>query len=226
MINQPIMPVGQLMSLLSQPSNMMARFNLPYSMNETCQLLCAGIQAIVAGRRRKFDFNDNVREQIVIIAEWLTGNGSEFGLLLCGGCGTGKTTFAKAIAKLINSLELIVDLDANYIEKYEIRTYQAPELTVICRTKHDEWKQICNQRMLIIDDLGTEPKEVSEYSNVLYPIIELLQIRYEKQLFTIVTTNLTPEQFREKYGDRIADRMNEMMVKVVFKNPSYRTPQS
>ena len=220
------MPVGQLMSLLSRPSNMMARFKLPYSKDETCNLLYTGLQAIVAERRRKFDFNDNVRQQIEVIAEWLTGNGSEFGLLLCGGCGTGKTTFAKVIAKIINSLELIVDPNANYIEKYRIRTYQAQELAVICRTNHEEWKQICNQRMLIIDDLGTEPKEVSEYSNVLYPIIELLQIRYERQLFTIVTTNLTPDQFREKYGDRLADRMNEMMVKEVFKNHSYRTPQS
>ena len=220
------MPVEELMSLLSQPSNMKARFKLPYSHNDVCQLLWAGIEAFVYGRRRKFDFNDNVRQQILLISEWLTAEHSEFGLLLCGGCGTGKSTFANVIAKLINSLELIVDPNANIIEKYEIQTYQAPELAVLCRSNHNAWKQICNQRMLIIDDLGTEPKEVSEYSNVLYPIVELLQIRYEKQLFTVVTTNLTPEQFREKYGDRIADRMNEMMVKVVFKNHSYRTPQS
>jgi DNA replication protein DnaC len=43
------------------------------------------------------------------------------------------------------------------------------------------------------------------------------------QLFTIITTNLTPAEIREKYGDRIADRMNEMMVKIIFNNPTYRT---
>jgi DNA replication protein DnaC len=42
------------------------------------------------------------------------------------------------------------------------------------------------------------------------------------QLFTIITTNLTPSEIREKYGDRIADRMNEMMVKIIFNNDTYR----
>ena len=28
----------------------------------------------------------------------------------------------------------------------------------------------------------------------------------------------------ERYGDRIADRLNEMMGKVIFANSTYRTP--
>ena len=47
--------------------------------------------------------------------------------------------------------------------------------------------------------------------------------RYEEQLFTIITTNLTPQQIRGHYGDRIADRLNEMVKKIVFNNATYRT---
>jgi DNA replication protein DnaC len=61
-----------------------------------------------------------------------------------------------------------------------------------------------------------------DFGNVLCPVVDLLTKRYDMQLFTIVTTNLTPAEIREKYGDRVADRMNEMMVKVIFNNETYR----
>jgi DNA replication protein DnaC len=61
-----------------------------------------------------------------------------------------------------------------------------------------------------------------DFGNVLCPIVDLLTKRYDMQLFTIITTNLTPSEIREKYGDRIADRMNEMMVKIIFNNDTYR----
>ena len=61
-----------------------------------------------------------------------------------------------------------------------------------------------------------------DYGNVYTPVIDLLTKRYEEQLFTIITTNLTPQQIREHYDDRIADRLNEMVEKIVFKNGTYR----
>ena len=76
--------------------------------------------------------------------------------------------------------------------------------------------------MLAIDDLGTEPAEVLDYGNVFNPAIDLLSARYTDQLFTVVTTNLTPKQIREHYGDRIADRFNEMFERIVFDNSTYR----
>lgn len=76
--------------------------------------------------------------------------------------------------------------------------------------------------MLGIDDLGTEPSEVLDYGNIYTPVIDLLTKRYEEQLFTIITTNLTPQQIRRHYGDRIADRLNEMVKKIVFNNCTYR----
>lgn len=76
--------------------------------------------------------------------------------------------------------------------------------------------------MLGIDDLGTEPSEVLDYGNIYTPVIDLLTKRYEEQLFTIITINLTPQQIRGHYGDRIADRLNEMVKKIVFNNCTYR----
>ena len=80
--------------------------------------------------------------------------------------------------------------------------------------------------MLGIDDLGTEPLEVLDYGNVLNPVVDLLMKRYDEQLFTLITTNLRPQEIREKYGERMADRFNEMMEKIIYKNVSYRLAQS
>lgn len=68
--------------------------------------------------------------------------------------------------------------------------------------------------------METEPREVMEFGNVYTPLIDLITTRYEEQLYTIFTTNLTPAQLEEKYGKRIVDRLNEMVEKVVSRmNP-------
>ena len=73
-----------------------------------------------------------------------------------------------------------------------------------------------------------EHSNIKEYEtdkkmwNIITPVIDLLTKRYEAQLFTIVTTNLDPKDIRKRYGDRIADRLNEMMAKIVYRNPTYR----
>ena len=84
------------------------------------------------------------------------------------------------------------------------------------------WRNVMLYQIMIVDDLGTEPREVMEFGNVYTPLIDLITRRYEEQLYTIFTTNLTPAQLKEKYGKRIVDSLNEMVKKVVFENESYR----
>ena len=84
------------------------------------------------------------------------------------------------------------------------------------------WRNVMLYQIMIVDDLGTEPREVMEFGNVYTPLIDLITRRYEEQLYTIFTTNRTPAQLKEKYGKRIVDSLNEMVKKVVFENESYR----
>ena len=65
-------------------------------------------------------------------------------------------------------------------------------------------------------NIGTEPREIIEYGNVLSPIIDLISYRYEHQLPTIITSNLTPQQISEVYGKRIGDRLKETTEIVPF----------
>lgn len=197
-----------------------ARFKIPLSYEDTVTALLASVQVEVEYRHRTFRQNAALTGYIQTAAKWLQGNG-KFGLMLLGMPGNGKTTLMRAITSLIN----IYDLKNSYGEPVAVRAIAATELARINRDNYAQFKKICNEPMLAIDDLGQEPNEILDYGNVVTPAVDLLCHRYNEQLFTLVTTNLGKRgehSLRSYYGDRIADRFNEMMDFIVFDNPSYR----
>lgn len=137
---------------------------------------------------------------------------------MCGVPGNGKTTLMRAIQNLINYFNLKDD----YGTSIGVSLRDVKDITRLNKDDYNGFVKFRNTPMLAIDDLGLEPTEVLDYGNVLNPIIDLLSYRYNEQLFTIITTNLTGKQIREKYGDRIADRFNEMMRVIIFQEQSYR----
>ena len=82
--------------------------------------------------------------------------------------------------------------------------------------------------MLAIDDVGEEPAEVISFGMVYTPIRDLLEERYSRQKLTIITTNLVENKSKEifqissHYGERVVDRIREMMKILTFRNASYR----
>lgn len=54
--------------------------------------------------------------------------------------------------------------------------------------------------MLAIEDMGREPTEVLDYGNILNPVIDLIEYRYDAQLFTVITTNLNKKEIRASMG--------------------------
>ena len=196
---------------LLQRRPMKARFKMPMPEEEAYAWLLASIMAEVEYRHRTFYSNEHLEKQINEMAHWLTSPSSHFGMMLCGGCGNGKSTMLKAFQQLLNSLH-IPKPDNN--GTYGILIVDAKYIAHLCKNNHEAYRKLICVDMLGIDDLGTEPSEVMDYGNVYTPVIDLLTKRYEEQLFTIITTNLTPQQIREHYGDRIADRLNEMVKKI------------
>lgn len=175
--------------------------------------------AEVEYRHRTFVSDGYTMQHIQSAASWLTEPCPKFGMLLCGQCGNGKSTLVRAIRSLIQMLYS----SSSYDDQRYLRIVDAKEVVATAKADYRQFTDLCRSDMLAIDDLGIEPSEVLDYGNVLNPAIDLLTRRYNDQLFTVVTTNLTPQQIREHYGDRIADRFNEMMARIVFNNPSYRT---
>lgn len=212
--------VDQLKSYMLQRRTTKDRFRLPMTANQAYDCLLAATMAEVEFRHRHFYGNEELKSQLRQMANWLTSNDSKFGILLCGGCGNGKSTLLKAFQQLLNTLSIAKPYGQGC---YGIQITDAKYITHLGRTDYSAFLKLAQKGMLGIDDLGTEPLEVMDYGNVVTPVIDLLTKRYEEQSFTIITTNLTPKQIREHYGDQIADRLNEMFAKITFKNDSYRT---
>lgn len=178
-------------------------------------MLRAAYAKEVESRSMTYSSNENVESYLDQIAEMMTTKSTKCGILLCGNCGNGKTTTMNAFLAV-----------CNFLEKYhgqnrKIESTSARRISQIAKNEAlmDEAKIVT---VLAIDDVGLEPTEVLDFGNAINPVIEIMEHRYRRQLFTFITTNLTPAQIREKYGDRIADRFNEIMKCIVFKNPTFR----
>lgn len=161
--------------------------------------------------------DEPTRKNIEHFADFLTNSGSKFGVIFSGVCGNGKTTMLYAFQTLLNYFQDRGLTDENAC----ISVIDAKDVAYYAKDVQ-RFRQLKERPMIAIEDMGREPVEVLEYGNVLNPVIDLLEYRYNAQLFTIITTNLVPKEIRERYGNRIADRFNEMFDKVIFANQTYR----
>ncbi len=207
------------MSQLRHRMIMKDRFKLPMTKEDAVKVITAAVQVEVESRQRKFVLNNMLKEQVTVMADWLTSDSTKFGMLMCGQCGNGKSTLVKAFQRILNQANLRDEYNNSH---YGIVIIDSKELVNLRLNNYAEWQTLIQREMLAVDDLGTESIEINQYGNIITPLIDLLTKRYDKQLFTLVTTNLKPAEIRERYGDRIADRLNEMMVKIIYRNDSYR----
>jgi DNA replication protein DnaC len=98
----------------------------------------------------------------------------------------------------------------------------ALELADIAKNQPERFDYIKKAELLAIDDVGTEPSVVKVWGNEISPFVDTIYYRYDRQKFTIMTSNLSAEDLADKYGERIADRFTEMFDRIAFENYSYR----
>ena len=219
-IDNKIPSVEALKSMLAQQRTMRPRFKFPIVEEELIRYLQAAIMEEVEYRHRTFEPSDSLNERIRKMAQWLANDNTKNGMMLCGTCGNGKTTFIKAAQKLFN----LFRLPDNYNNStFGIKLITAKDIVYLYKSNFKSWKDLAKSPMIVIDDLGCEPTELLDFGNVSNPVIDLLSIRYDEQLTTLISTNLTPAEIRAKYGDRIADRLNEMVERIHFDNATFRT---
>ncbi|MDM1396084.1 hypothetical protein HX049_02670 [Myroides odoratimimus] len=148
----------------------------------------------------------------------------EKGLLVIGGYGNGKTSCMKVFEKLMRP-----------IKGKSFKGYTANEVVTMfekCKEDSDrsEFEDIMYKGQRYFDDLKTE-RIASNYGKVNI-FKEILEERYIRQSRTFVTSNykenhpndlkLGIEEFGEKYGDRVYDRIFEMFNIIEFKGQSFR----
>ncbi len=122
-------------------------------------------------------------------------------LFFCGTVGTGKSFLSCCIAKeLLDSGYSVLYFSASSLfGKISEYTFSNKDKEALIRFKHD----LLGCDLLIIDDLGTEIVN----SFVTSELFSCLNERHLHRRSTVISSNLTIEELRDYYSDRLFSRM-------------------
>lgn len=118
-------------------------------------------------------------------------------LLLSGKSGLGKTFLLHAIVhRLVQRDIMPVYTSAYHLLEVARKAY--------FENSSDKLAEMMNAPILLIDDLGTEPM----MQNItIEQLFNLLNERQMNRRHTVISTNLTMAEFKERYTERIASRL-------------------
>lgn len=143
------------------------------------------------------------------------------GVTISGNTGSGKTHLALAI--LCSEISKIIKEENHYKYRYAFRFVTSSEfarqskINTFDKTQ-SYFKDLEESDLLIFDDLGTESATDFTKEN----IFSLLDYRVNKKLKTIVTTNLTMNEIKNRYHERVSSRLKEFGPFIEIKNSDYR----
>lgn len=126
-------------------------------------------------------------------------------IVISGKVGVGKTFFAKCVANKMLSNGLSVC----FVSAFDMNNMLMKYHTTFNAEKQSYIIPLIESDILIIDDLGTEPKMKNVTENYLFLVLS------ERERFSrpvVVTTNLTSDDILEKYGERIYSRLFSKLV--------------
>ncbi len=119
-------------------------------------------------------------------------------LLLSGKSGLGKTFFLRAMAaRLLEKGAQVLLISAYSFLETARDGYFGRESSL---------EELMNAEVLMLDDLGSEPMMKNITVELLF---NLINERQRKNLSTVISTNLSLAELRERYTERIASRMSD-----------------
>ena len=226
---------------ISEDSPRRNRFEYPFDSAKVCQLLVTNYQRIVLSRRAAFLDEDITRKRAQSVAFWLTNRNCKPSLLLQSkGPQMGKTTMARAIIEtakgLWHSLDWkeiereqsrkaghycpLSDEDRDFLEYKQkqviIPTLYTPDdiAGFIYRKELYHIDRIAAARFIILDDLGKKPGPPEKIfcDGEHHPFEKIIYYRAEKDLPTIITTNLDFPGLENDFGlgGRVIERLRGM----------------
>lgn len=148
---------------------------------------------------------DGVQNPDGIVAGWV--DSGRLNMVLAGNPGAGKTYAAYAVGNhAVRALG------------WSVEGWTAPDLNDALRPGGGGTEGIETCDLLIVDDLGRE--RVTEWT--LEQLHRILDARNRAKLRTIVTTNMTSDQWVRRYGAAVVDRVLDDAVVVRVNGPTRR----
>lgn len=160
-----------------------------------------GINRYGKATLKDFGEKNELREYVI---QWMQKTQELPAPLIIGNVGSGKTHFAYALLKFLKSLSTFRNVDINV----------TPATQLIANIKEGIGNNTVNDRVikikrlpiLIIDDLGSE--RITDFTQELFYLI--IDYRWIYQLPTVITSNFSLNELKERLGERIVSRIAGM----------------
>lgn len=137
------------------------------------------------------------------------------GLLFYGPVGTGKTFLTNCIAKeLLDSGHSVVYFTAFQLFEHFSLSQKQEE----AETFEQRHEALLDSDLLILDDIGTEMANTFTVSK----LFQVLNERALRRKSTIISTNLSPKDFRDIYSERVFSRITSTCTLVKFTGSDIR----
>lgn len=150
------------------------------------------------------------------IVDWMTDNHGK-GLMCIGNCGRGKSLITQHLLPVIihNHYNLVM----NCYRAIDLQDYDVDERG----RARLFYKTIARNKLLCIDDVGTEPAEARIFGEPHRFFSQLVDECERKQKLLVCSTNLVKEELLQHYDMRTFDRLTALTRRVWFKGKSLRS---
>lgn len=157
---------------------------------------------------------DSIKHHYRVLKEFAEGfnSKSESSFILLGSTGLGKTHLSTAVGVSVikRGYDVVYKTVQSVMDDYQQVQFRGGEADVI--SKYYD----CD--LLIVDDLGAEMATQFTVSC----IYNLINTRMNKRKPTIISTNLSAQELRERYADRITSRLFGEYIPLVFNGTDIR----
>jgi len=146
----------------------------------------------------------DLAKHYALMEEWCNKNSEKTLIYLSGPTGVGKTHLVRCMANELIANGKIVKLVTAFNMNQDFREFS--------KTNNDEiLNKYTTPEVLVIDDLGTEPKYDGVTIELLYLVINERKV---KKLPTIITSNLDLADIRDTYDERIYSRIVDRQTSI------------
>lgn len=148
----------------------------------------------------------NLKDVYALMKKWCNSDFKKTLIYLAGPTGVGKTYLIRCMANELINRGKIVKLSTSFNMNIDFRDFnKTSEQEII--------KKYLNCEVLFIDDLGTEPL----YKNITIENLYLiLNERKTRGLPTIITSNLSLQDVKERYDERIFSRIADRETSITL----------
>ncbi|RCG29006.1 ATP-binding protein [Sphaerisporangium album] len=129
-------------------------------------------------------------------------------LFLLGATGRGKTFEAYGVIRAVAEAGIAAHWAALTEGDLFARLRPRPGVD-----SEAEFERVAQAELLVLDDLGSAKASDWTVNEVVF---RLVNYRYEHMAPTVFVSNLELDEIKERLGDRITGRLNEMAQRVVF----------